>query len=80
MNKKTLLFHLSEAAEQLRCTIEELKNDAEFDEEALRVEMGHAYHHLNSAWNGRNCTDEEHQKAQHFDEWRKFPKDSELFL
>jgi len=80
MNKNAILFNLSEATEQLRSIMEHLKGDSGYDEEAFRVEMGHAYHHLNSAWNGRNCTDEEHQEARHFEKWRKFPKDAELFL
>jgi hypothetical protein len=80
MNKRAILFHLAEASEQLRNTIKNIKNDPEYEIGTYTVEMSHLYHHLNTAWNGRNCTDEEDRAAAKFDEWRKFPDNSELLL
>ena len=80
MNKRAILFHLAEAAEQLTKTINSIKTAPEYAFEEYQVEMSHLYHHLNTAWNGRDCTDEEDRAATKFDEWRKFPDNSELFL
>jgi hypothetical protein len=59
MNKHAILSNLTEALEQLRSTIENIKTDPEYEIGTYKVEMSHLYHHLNTAWNGRNCTDEE---------------------
>ena len=80
MNKRVILFHLAEASEQLRTLVENIKNDPEYEIGTYTAEMSHLYHHLNTAWNGRGCTDEEHRTATKFDEWRKFPDNSELLL
>jgi hypothetical protein len=44
--------------------------------------MGHLYHHLNTAWNGRDQTDEQHRRCtdEDFARFRKFPKEEELYL
>jgi len=80
MNNRVILFHLEEAAEQLKATIEGLKTNQNFEKEAYQIEMSHLYHHLNTAWNGRDCTDQEHLAGANFDKWRKFPNNSELLL
>jgi hypothetical protein len=35
------------------------------------------YHHLNSAWNGRNATDEQWRECtdEDYQKWQKFPQD-----
>jgi hypothetical protein len=82
MNRSVVLFHLREAAEQLNDTIQSLANDGDYGTEELQVEMGHLYHHLNTAWNGRDQSDEQFEKctAQDFARFQKFPNESELFL
>jgi len=82
MNKKVVLFHLKEALEQLQQTVKELGQDASYEVEELRVGMGHLYHHLNTAWNGKDCTDEEFKECsdENFSKWKKFPEESELYL
>jgi phosphatidylinositol kinase/protein kinase (PI-3 family) len=82
MNRSVVLFHLREAAEQLNETIRTLASDSDFGTEEFQVEMGHLYHHLNTAWNGRDQTDEQFQKCtdQDFARFRKFPNESGLFL
>jgi hypothetical protein len=82
MNKEAILFHLGEAKEELDRTIQELQNDPDYCEEEFRVAMGHLYHHLNTAWNGRNESRERHRDCaqEDFDAWRKFPTNQELML
>ena len=82
MNKEAILFHLREAREELARTIHELETDPGYEFGNFVVGMGHLYHHLNTAWNGRDASPERHRDCgQHdFDTWRKFPPDAELLL
>jgi hypothetical protein len=75
MNRDIVLFHLREAAGQLGETIQRLSSDQEYDAEEFQVEIGHLYHHLNTAWNGRDQTDEQHRRCtdKDFARFRKFP-------
>jgi hypothetical protein len=56
MNRHVVLFHLKEAAEELDRIIQEIAENPKFSEVEFGIAMGHAYHHLNTAWNGRNQT------------------------
>jgi hypothetical protein len=80
MNHRVVLFHLREAAEELNRMVEELSQDSRYTEESLEVAMGHMYHHLNSAWNGRNQTSKQHRECtdSDFNRFRKFPKEQEF--
>ena len=82
MNRAVVLFHLREAAEQLKETVQNLESSGDYGTEEFQVDMGHLYHHLNTAWNGREQTDEQHQNCTEADfaRFRKFPNESELFL
>ncbi len=82
MNRSVVLFHLREAAEQLKETIQSLESAGDYGIEEYQVEMGHLYQHLNTAWNGRDQTDAQFAKCtdQDFDQFRRFPKESDLFL
>lgn len=82
MNRNVVVFHLREAAEQLKATIRNLENKGEYGGEEFQIEMGHLYHHLNTAWNGQDQTDSEFEKCadEAFKRLRRFPKESELFL
>jgi hypothetical protein len=82
MNRSVALFHLREASEQLNQTIQNLESRGAYGIEEFQVEMGHLYHHLNTAWNGRDQTDAQHAKCtdEDFKRFRQFPKESELFL
>jgi hypothetical protein len=42
--------------------------------------MGHLYHHLNTAWNGRGQTEEQFAKCtdDDFERFRRFPKDEDF--
>ena len=80
MNRRVILFHLREAAEELKRTIEEVASEAEYDADDLEVGMGHFYHHLNTAWNGRYQTDEQFRTSSvgDFVRFRRFPKAEEF--
>lgn len=80
MNRRVVIFHLREAAEELNRTVEQLAKDAKLSEETLGAAMGHAYHHLNTAWNGRNQTDKQFRICtdKDFNRFRKFPKETEF--
>ena len=82
MNRDILSFHLREVAEELNRTIAEVEGNASYDVEEFRVAMGHLYHHLTTAWNGRDQTDDEFAECtdERFQRFRKFPSESELFL
>ncbi len=81
MNKAAIRAHLKEAAEQLADTLKALDRK-DYDEEAFRVQVSHVYHHVNSAWNGRKCTQKQYREcsAANFSRWRKFPKESAMYL
>jgi hypothetical protein len=80
MNRRAILFHLKEAKEQLDSTIAAIENDRGYSAGAFQVEMGHLYHHVNSAWNARDVSDKRHWKCSDKDyfNWEKFPKNWEL--
>ena len=44
--------------------------------------MSHLYHHLNTAWNGREMSDEAFREGSQveFDLFRKFPSNEEMML
>lgn len=77
MNRRVVLFHLREAVEELERTIGELSQDRRYGEGAFEVAMGHAYHHLNTAWNGRNQTEKQFRYCtdQDFNRFRRFPRE-----
>ena len=82
MNKEFMLYHLREASEQLAATIRELETDPEYEYGNLVVDMGHLYHHINSAWNARDSSDEEARECteDNFIKWRQFPSGDEIYL
>ena len=82
MNQNWISFHLSEALVQLQEIIDNVEADPEYDYGDYVVDMSHLYHHLNTAWNSRDASDDE--VANHSDEdfyrWRTFPSAEELLL
>jgi hypothetical protein len=82
MNRDAVLFHLREAKEELDRTITELASDRSYAYGTFQVAMSHLYHHLNTAWNGRDASAERHTACAQsdFDTWRKFPSDADLLL
>jgi len=78
MNRAVVLFHLREAAEQLKETIQKLESSGDYGKEEFQVDMGHLYHHLNTAWNGRDQTDAQHAQCADKD-FKRFRRFLELF-
>jgi hypothetical protein len=80
MNKDFILFHLTEAANAIRNTIDKIKSDPEYEYGSYRVDIEHIYHHVNSAWNAKDATDAAVKKCsqEDFDRWRQFPDPSEF--
>jgi hypothetical protein len=54
VNRDFVLFNLREAAAELERTVREIEAHPAYSGGELLVAMQHAYHHLNSAWNGQD--------------------------
>lgn len=82
MNKEHVLFHLREAREELENMVREISSQPGFEFGEYVVGMSHLYHHINSAWNGRDATPEEVAECtqENFDAWRQMPDSGELHL
>jgi hypothetical protein len=82
MNRDAILFHLREAKEELDRTIDQIEGEQSYDYPEFQVAMSHLYHHLNTAWNGRNASAKRHRECTQsdFDTWRKFPSNADLLL
>lgn len=80
MKKEHTLFQLKEAQEAISQIITDFERDADYGEGDLMVDIGHVYHHLNTAWNARNESPAKTTKCAHTDfrKWRQFPKDIDL--
>ena len=82
MNKEAILFHLREAKGELDRTLQALETDRDYEFGHFVVGMSHLYSHLNTAWNGRDASQERHHECAQsdFDAWRKFPSSDELLF
>ena len=82
MNKEWIASHLEEAAEQLQETVKNLSSDSDYSYGDLVVEISHAYHHINTAWNSRDATPETvaNYTDADYDEWQKMPSADELMM
>lgn len=80
MNKEYILFHLSEALEELSRTINEIKTDKEYGQEEYSVAMQHLYNHVNTAWNARDASESRAAECseEDFYKWRQFPVDIDM--
>jgi hypothetical protein len=71
MNEELIVSHVTQCAEALE-DIKQAFVDKESDEDLLFALFQHAYHHLNFAWNSRNC--ELYEDAdKHYQEFERFP-------
>jgi hypothetical protein len=77
MNARFISSNLKEAEEELRRLITDTESGEELSFKDFHVAMAHIYHHLNSAWNGRNATDTEWRECTeaNFQKWQSFPRD-----
>ena len=80
MNREHVLLQLQEAEEELAGTIAAMRADPEYDFGEFLVAMQHLYHHLNTAWNGRDATPEQVTACteEDFRRWDRFPTDLPL--
>lgn len=64
------LYELEDAKEHLESLIKDIQTDPEYDENVLRIDLGHVYSHLNRAWQrqklARDFSDEEWTAASQF--------------
>ena len=82
MNHNYILFNLREATEELERTIREIEANPDYDVGEMTVAFSHLYHHINTAWNARNASQEEAEECSedNFRAWRAFPSAEELLL
>ncbi|HET8577241.1 MAG TPA: hypothetical protein VFO18_09100 [Methylomirabilota bacterium] len=80
INRDFVLFHLQEASEEMTRTIREIETDPEYGIGELVVAMMHLYHHVNTAWNGRQAPPETASQAseEDFAAWRRFPPELDM--
>ena len=81
MNRDWVLFHLTEAQEELTRTIQEIRDTPDYGIGEFLPAMQHLYHHLNTAWNARDASEAEASKVtdQNFKRWSSFPADLVMF-
>jgi hypothetical protein len=77
VNREHVTWHLSEARAAIDGILEELASSRDYDESEFWVDMQHAYHHLNTAWNARNATVDQVARAgdAEFNRWSALPTD-----
>ena len=80
MNWKIIAGNLREAREQLQ-EIEQRIQKKNYSEVELYIDLQHAYHHLNFAWNARTVRTREYTRMTDadFNKWSQFPEDIEAF-
>ena len=81
MNRDWVLFHLTEAQEELTRTIQEIRDTPDYGIGEFLPAVQHLYHHLNTAWNARDASEVEAGKVteQNFRRWSAFPADLVMF-
>ena len=77
MNRDWVLFHLTEARDELTKTLQEIRETPDYDYGEFWVAMQHMYHHANTAWNSRDASAAEVKDAtdEDFNRWSQFPTD-----
>ena len=80
MNKEWVLFHLKEALDEIEDTVKNIETEPEYDDPEFWVAMTHLYHHINTAWNSRQCSEQEAEESteSNFSNWRQFPTDIDM--
>ncbi len=73
-NRELIAINLAEAREQLEA-IEESLSNPDYSEVELNIELAHAYHHLNFAWNIRHADESELDvlSDESYAKWSKYP-------
>ncbi len=81
MNWKVIAGNLREAREQIAEIEKRIEKKDYPDEAEIYLNLQHAYHHLNFAWNARTIKTAEYARMTDadFNKWGQFPKDIEVF-
>ena len=77
MNRNWVVFHLGEARDAIDETLKEIRETPDYDYGEFWVAMQHIYHHLNTAWNARDATEDRMARLsrEDFYQWSRFPAD-----
>ena len=80
MQSDYILWHLREAAEALAGTLKAIESDQDYDQGELEHAMRHVYHHLNTAWNAKDASQDRIAScsAEDWLAWRQFPTDVDM--
>ena len=75
MARDYTLWNLKEAAQELATIIASLESGD--GDEFNHASLDHLYHHINTAWNARDVSEERAQQCSEadFNLWRRFPDD-----
>ena len=74
-NRELIAINLEEAIEQLQEIVSELRQNSDFEEVELKINLEHAYHHVNFVWHIRKASEEEVAECSesNYIKWSKFP-------
>ena len=74
-NIELIKQNISEAIEQLKEIESILLSGDEYEESSFSIDLGHAYHHLNFAWNIRHVSEQDAIECnkENFKKWSMFP-------
>lgn len=77
MNTDWVLYNLREAAKELSRMVSDIETTPDYGYGEFFVAMQHLYHHVNTAWNGRDASPQRVTACleEDFDAWRRFPTD-----
>ncbi|MGY3088732.1 hypothetical protein ACVWYF_001772 [Hymenobacter sp. UYAg731] len=70
-----LIDELKDAQDAINTLLRDANNESDYGEEEFRVDMAHAFMHLNRAWHCRNATLAQHDDNAIWDEWAQYPTD-----
>ena len=70
-----LMDELKDTQDAINTLPRDANNESEYGEEGFRVDMAHAFMHLNRAWHCRNATLEQHENNAIGGKWAQYPTD-----
>jgi len=74
VQREYMIVNLGDAIEELQ-RLQKALEDPEYTEFEFKLDLAHAYHHINFAWNARDASDDElvNLSDSNFSKWSKFP-------
>lgn len=81
MNSKFITYNFQEIQEEVEVILRDMKAGG-MTEDKFRKSVQHIYHHLNTAWNGRNAPGDalDVPHSELLKKWEKFPTDMRVDL